>query len=81
MDGAPTRAELNATIELAQKLLANQTEVCEVEKQANASLHEALGDVTAQLKQAEAAAARWEAATHASTQLLQCAAPRACRSD
>eukprot|EP01043_Picozoa_sp_COSAG02_P039060 COSAG02_NODE_3057_length_7453_cov_3.637884_3_plen_951_part_00 len=72
VDGAPTRAELNATIELAQKLLANQTEVCEVEKQANKSLHEALGDVTAQLAEAEAVAARWEAATHACTQLLQC---------
>ena len=74
VQGAPTRAELNATIELAQKLLENQTEVCRVEKQANASLHEALGDVTAQLEEAEALAARWEAATHASTQLLQCAA-------
>lgn len=75
VDGAPTRAELNATIELAQKLLVNQTEVCEVEKQANKSLHEALGDVTAQLTEAEAVAARWEAATHASTQLLQCVSP------
>ena len=74
VQGAPTRAELNATIELAQNLLENQTEVCRVEKQANASLHEALGDVTEQLEEAEALAARWEAATHASTQLLQCAA-------
>lgn len=71
LDGAPTRAQLNETIELAQKLLVNQTEVCEVENQANASLHAALGDVTQQLKDAEAIGARWEAATHASTELLQ----------
>ena len=67
----PTRKELNATIELAQKLLANQTAVCEIEQKANSQLNAEMVLVTEQLRKFEATGARWEAATHASSELLR----------
>ena len=67
----PTRKELNATIELAQKLLANQTAVCEIEQKANSQLNAEMVLVTEQLRKFEATGARWEAAAHASSELLR----------
>ena len=67
----PTRKELNATIELAQKLLANQTAVCAIEQKANSQLNAEMVLVTEQLRKFEATGARWEAAAHASSELLR----------